>query len=146
MAYALQGGVLSQLSFGINASVAALKEKLKGLSLKSSFVGGRIEIADDWPNVSNLAGVLLLQDDNLRIVGEGDVDGVYMPDFTAKITDWRHRLLPLCGLTYRSRRRRLSTMAKSPRPSRPSKKTLKILMIVITLTAEEHYHYPLACL
>ena len=87
MAYALQGGVLSQLSFGINASVAALKEKLKGLSLKSSFVGGRIEIADDWPNVSNLAGVLLLQDDNLRIVGEGDVDGVYMPDFTAKITD-----------------------------------------------------------
>ena len=87
-----------------------------------------------------------LQDDNLRIVGEGDVDGVYMPDFTAKITDMASSSPPTLRLNISVTPARLSTMAKSPRPSRPSKKTLKILMIVITLTAEEHYHYPLACL
>ena len=125
MAYALQGGVLSQLSFGINASVAALKEKLKGLSLKSSFVGGRIETADDWPNVSNLAGALLLQDGNLHIAGEGAVGGIYIPDFTANIADMASSFPPTLRLNISVALAPLANYGKVAETIPPIKKDIK---------------------
>ncbi len=55
------------------------------VNITAAFRGGHIEIGEGWPAARKLNGVMVLQDDNIRVVGEGVMAGVAAEEVTVNI-------------------------------------------------------------